>query len=158
MQHLKEALVREVGEEELLTYLALGAAAFKDGRPVFRPVVHTFVRGIPGAVMSFPDGAEPRLWLSAQDEIAEHEGQDGMWRPRVLTCTTCGQHYFEAYLKDFQFTGAQPEGGQLADGGEAYWEALDKDHGGQRLVVVDQMISQDEEADLEEENWSCPAL
>lgn len=147
---------RRVSEEELLTYLTLGAAAFKGGRAVFRPVVHGFIRGIPGAVVTFPKGDEPQLWLSSEDEIADKGGEDVMWRPPVHTCTTCGQHYFVTYLKDFEFTKAAPEGGQLAEGGETYWEALDKDHGGRRLVVVDQVISKDEDTDLEEETWSHP--
>jgi ATP-dependent helicase YprA (DUF1998 family) len=153
---LKALVKRRVSEEELLTYLTLGAAAFKDGRAVFRPVVHSFVRGIPGAVVTFPTGDEPQLWLSSEDEIADKGGEDGMWRPRVHTCTTCGQHYFVTYLKDFEFSKAEPEGGQLAEGGHCYWEALDKDHGGRRLLVVDQIISKEEDADLEEEAWSYP--
>src|SRR5690606_26196299 len=50
MAELEHAVKRPVSEEEMLTYLALGATAFRDGRPIFRPVVHAFVRGIPGAV------------------------------------------------------------------------------------------------------------
>jgi ATP-dependent helicase YprA (DUF1998 family) len=156
MHHLKEAAKRAVSEEELLVYLTLGAAAFKGGRPVFRPVVHAFIRGIPGAVVTFPTGNETTLWLSSEDEIANQGGEDVMWRPPVHSCTTCGQHYFVTYLKDFEFTKAAPEGGQLADGGEAYWEVLDKENGGKRLVLVDLVISQEEGADLEDEDWSHP--
>lgn len=147
---------RPVSEEELLAYLALGAAAFKDGRPVFRPVVHAFVRGIPGAVASFPDGDEPKLWLSSEDERESAEEGEAMWRPPVHTCTTCGQHYYVAYLKDFKFTEAEPEGGQLAEGGESVWEAEDKDHGGQRAVLVDRIISREEDESLGEEKWAHP--
>ena len=148
---------RPVSEEELLSYLALGAAAFKDGRPVYRPVMHAFVRGIPGAVATFPIGNDPKLWLSSEDEIEAGGGDDdGMWRPAVHTCTTCGQHYYVTFLKDFKFTGSEPEGGQLAEGGEAYWEACDKDHGGLRLVLVDQIISQEADEDLEGQTWSLP--
>ncbi len=156
MHHLTEGAKRKVSEEELLIYLTLGAAAFKGGRPVFRPVVHAFVRGIPGAVVTFASGNEPKLWLSSEDEIADQGGEDVMWRPPVHTCTTCGQHFYVTHLKDFEFTKAAPEGGQLADGGEAYWETLDKDHGGKRVVLVDQVISQEEGADLEDEDWSHP--
>lgn len=90
----------------------MAAAARLDGRPLLRPVVHSFVRGIPGAVVSFPDEtAEPRLWLAAEDEIehggtapaeeAEPSGEARSARLPVLTCTTCGQHYYEAHLEDF---------------------------------------------------------
>ncbi len=151
---IEKMIGREFSEEELLTYLSLGAAAFKDGRPVFRPVVHAFVRGIPGAVVTFPTGNEPTLWLSSEDEISD--GKNGMWRPPVFTCTTCGQHYYVAWLKDFEFTKAQPGGGQLAESGQCFWEALDKDHGGKRVVLVDVVISQEDDVGLEQESWSAP--
>jgi len=154
LHQLEGQVGRRISEEELLTYLTLAAAAFKDGRPVFRPVVHGFVRGIPGAVVSFPNDNDPKLWLSSEDEIASQGGSDSMWRLPVFTCTTCGQHYYVNFLKDFEFTRAEPEGGQLADGGSFYWEALDKDHGGKRVVLVDQVINQEEDAELEQENWS----
>ena len=151
---LRSLAGRAVAEEELLAYLALGAAAFKDGRPVYRPVVHAFVRGIPGAVVSFPDGNQPRLWLSSEDEKVQ-PGQTPLWHAPVYTCTTCGQHYYVAHLKDFQFTASQPEGGQLAEGDQVYWQAADKEHGGLRAVLVDQVISQEED-DLAAESWSHP--
>ena len=41
-------------------------------RPLLRPVVHGFVRGISGAVASFPEGADGlRLWLAAEDEMQQ---------------------------------------------------------------------------------------
>lgn len=153
---LAKRIGRAVTEEELLNYLALGAAAFKAGRPVFRPILHGFIRGISGAIATFPHDNEPQLWLSSEDELAAQSGQGNIWRPPVHTCTTCGQHYFVTYLKDFQFVGAEPEGGQLAEEGDAYWEALDKDHGGNRVVLLDQVLSQDEDVELEEEKWSHP--
>ncbi len=156
LKDLRERLGRVLSEEELLTYLALGAAAFHEGRPLFRPVLHGFVRGIPGAVVTFPQGNEPRLWLSSEDEIASHGGQDNLWRVPAYTCTTCGQHYFVTHLKDFEFTGAEPGGGELAEGGSWYWGTLDKDHGGCRVVLVDQVLSQGEDDELEEERWSHP--
>ncbi|MGC9327588.1 MAG: DEAD/DEAH box helicase [Candidatus Hinthialibacter sp.] len=156
ISQLKKIADRHVSEEELLIYLALGAAAFKEGRPVFRPIVHGFVRGIPGAVVSFPQDDTPKLWLSSEDEIAAQEGSDNTWKTPLYTCTTCGQHYFVSYLKDFKFTGGKPEGGQLAEGDSFYWESLDKEHGGKRVVLVDQVISQDDEEDLEKESWSHP--
>lgn len=156
ISELEHGAKRAISEEELLTYLTLGAAAFKEGRPVLRPVVHAFVRGIPGAVVSFPTGNDPALWLSSEDEIAAADGADTMWRLPAYTCTTCGQHYYVTFLKDFAFTKSEPEGGQLADGGDSYWEALDKQHGGRRVVLVDQVICQAEDDDLAAEKWSHP--
>ena len=153
---LSETVGREISEEELITYLTLGAAAVNQGRPAFRPVVHGFVRGIPGAIATFPSGNEPNLWLSSEDEMTSRDNDTNVWRTPVYTCTTCGQHYFVSFLKDFQFTEAVPGGGQLADEGDTYWEPLEYTHGGQRVVLVDQVISQQTEEDLAEENWSHP--
>jgi hypothetical protein len=96
--------------EELLIWLALGAASRKEGRPLLRPIIHAFVRGVGGAVVTFPDGkARPRLWLSAED-ASNDAASDDLFRLPVLTCTTCGQHYFEHFVEDFTFTGKTPEG------------------------------------------------
>ncbi|MCK5806348.1 MAG: DEAD/DEAH box helicase, partial [Lentisphaeria bacterium] len=131
-------LARPISEEEVLTYLALGAAAFKQGRPVYRPVVHGYVRGIPGGVVTFPNGQDVKLWLSSEEEL--HQDSDRqLWRVPVHTCTTCGQHYYVAWLRDFEFTASEPAGGQLAENGSSYWQALDKDHGGKRTVLLDQV-------------------
>ena len=212
---MRQATGREVAEAEILAWLTLAAAARSNGRPLLRPVVHGFVRGIPGAVVSFPDeSGEPRLWLAAEDEI-EHEaggaeaarsgkaprlsraaedetehreagpgntatgaqsgreagtpsGRPPTGVPRgsraaresaaaastddpaqtarlpVLTCTTCGQHYFEAHLQDFSFDGRRPGGGEPSERG-VFWPPLDEALGGRRVVLVDRLIGGDEE-------------
>src|SRR5690606_23336252 len=92
---LEEAVGRPVTEPEILAWLTLGAAARREGRPLLRPVVHTFVRGISGAVVTFPsDRDEPALWLAAEDEVEAPGEQEERAHFPVLTCTTCGQHYF----------------------------------------------------------------
>ena len=149
---LEKRLGRPVREEEVLAWLTLGAAARRDGRPLLRPVVHGFVRGIGGAVVSFPDNADgPRLWLAAEDEEAsglgpEH-GRATSARFPVTTCTTCGQHYFLAFLKDFEFLGKTPGGGEAGLAG-SFWPRLEQALGGQRVVVFDSLIgaSDDEDA------------
>lgn len=137
---LGNAMGRTVSEEELLCYLTLGAASLKEGRPLLRPVVHGFIRGISGAVVTFPRDNEPKLWLSSEDEL-KRDNDEKWWRPRVFTCTTCGQHYYVSHLKDFGFTKTEPEGGQLAEEGKHYWETLDPNNGGKRIVLVDRIIS-----------------
>ena len=201
LDELPPALERHVGrpvtEAEILIWLTLGAAARHEGRPLLRPVVHGFVRGIGGAVVSFPEGiAGPRLWLAAEDEAGpaapldgerekesptraaapstsgptgEREGHtpasqepgEGQERRRapgegharfpVTTCTTCGQHYYVAFLKDFTFTGKRPGGGE-AGAGSSWWEPLDETLGGRRVVLVDRLIgaSDDEDDEAEE--------
>ena len=290
LDELPPALERHVGrpvtEAEILAWLTLGAAARCEGRPLLRPVVHGFVRGIGGAVVSFPeDAGGPRLWLAAEDEAgpaepldgkregesstnaatpsmsgpaggarltggpreeqgsgrregtqppmqfdarsqpgnhlpgersgsrqlpglpggrstivpasageregesstnaaassvpgptAEREGEpsateesderqapDGT-RERsqapgesharfpVTTCTTCGQHYYVAFLKDFTFTGKQPGGGEAGSGnsGGSWWEPLDETFGGRRVVLVDRLIGASDDEDHDE--------
>lgn len=133
---------RTVTDQEILALLALGAIARKDGRPLLRPVVHAFVRGVAGAVVTFPKGeTAPKLWLSAEDaEAATPE----MQRLAVLSCTTCGQHYFVHHVEDFTFTDRVPGGGTaVADG--AVWRALDPAQGGRRVLLVDRRINDDED-------------
>ena len=75
--------------------------------------MHGFVRGIGGAVVTFPEAADgARLWLAAEDEVSRGELDENHAHFPVMTCTTCGQHYYIAFLKDFIFTGKQPGGGR----------------------------------------------
>jgi ATP-dependent helicase YprA (DUF1998 family) len=139
---LEGRLGREVSEEEILCWLALGAASRNEGRPLLRPVVHAFIRGVGGAVVTFPEDAEPRLWLSAE-QAETGEGQDDRYfRFNVTTCTTCGQHYYVHYLSDFSFTDAAPGGGEAIDD-RVVWRPLEQAEGGHRLVLVDRMIADD---------------
>ena len=131
---------RPVTEAEILAWLTLGAAARRDGRPLLRPVVHGFVRGIGGAVVTFPEDADgARLWLAAEDELGPDDHGENRARFPVMTCTTCGQHYYIAFLKDFIFTGKQPGGGE-AGGGSHWWLSLEEAHGGKRAVLFDRLI------------------
>ena len=71
---LEEKIGRPVTEAEILSWLTLGAAARSEGRPLLRPVVHGFLRGISGAVVSFPEAdPEPRLWLASPEDQLETE-------------------------------------------------------------------------------------
>ena len=148
---LARRLGRPVAEAEVLAWLTLGAAARANGRPLLRPVVHGFVRGIGGAVATFPeDGAGPRLWLAAEDQLAGREGRepgDGHAHFAVTTCTTCGQHYYLAFLEDFSYTGARPGGGRVGAAG-SWWPALEEAQGGKRVVLIDRLIgATDEDAE-----------
>ena len=62
----------------------------------------------------------------------------------MTTCTTCGQHYYIAFLKDFSFTGKHPGGGE-AEGDHSWWAPLEETHGGARVVLIDRLISADED-------------
>ena len=96
---LEQKIGRPITEAEILCWLTLGAAARYQGRPLLRPVVHGFLRGISGAVVSFPEGHRgPRLWLAAEDEIKEGGIEVKHAHFPAMTCTTCGQHYFISFL------------------------------------------------------------
>jgi len=147
---LNEKIGRPVSEAEVLSWLTLGAAARLAGRPLLRPVVHGFVRGISGAVVSFSAGGDaPRLWLAAEDEIEAAEGEEKHAHFPVATCTTCGQHYFISFLKDFVYTGRRPGGGE-ADGDSFYWEPLEQAQGGCRVILLDGLIGGSDDEDLED--------
>ena len=144
LNDLEERVGRSIPEEELLIWLTLGTAARKGNRPLLRPVVHAFIRGVPGAVVTFPDTDErPRLWLSAEDEEAVR-GDEATTRLAVMTCTTCGQHYFLHSVADFEFTGGIPGGGE-AVGDTWKWPPLEESLGGRRVVLLDRVISVDED-------------
>jgi ATP-dependent helicase YprA (DUF1998 family) len=137
-ESLGTALGRAVTEEELLSWLILGAIAMKANRPLLRPVVHAFLRGIGGASVSFPAGTNhPKLHFSAEQPVS---GSPDTYRMPISTCTTCGQHYFAAHFKDFEHTGRVFAGGQ-ASGGTRFWEPQDEAKGGRRCVLVNHLVS-----------------
>ena len=150
---LAELVGRPVPESEIMAWLALGAATGRgDSDPLLRPVVHSFVRGVGGAVVTLSDpGAAARLWLAGED--ADAELGESYWRFPLITCTTCGQHYYETSVKDFGLlTGvrAGPSGGDLV-GSTRVWEHLPVETGGSRVVLVDRLVvSPDEDDDAED--------
>jgi ATP-dependent helicase YprA (DUF1998 family)/phage repressor protein C with HTH and peptisase S24 domain/rubrerythrin len=153
---LEEKIGRPVTEAEILAWLTLGAAAQREGRPLLRPVVHGFVRGISGAVASFPEDADGlRLWLAAEDEIQEAGGETRHAHFPVTTCTTCGQHYFITFLKDFEFHAKAPSGGEAAGDG-SYWEPLEEAQGGKRVVMTDRIVGGSDDEDIEENQKTSP--
>jgi len=135
VDELRVRLGRPMREEEVLTWLALGAASRKGGRPLLRPVVHAFVRGVGGAVVDFPPTeAGPRLWLSAADAPS-----GDLVRLPVHACTTCGQHYFSHALYNFEFDDAAPRGGEPGDP-TYFWRADDSPRTGRRVVLLDRLV------------------
>lgn len=148
LKDLSERVSRAVLEEELLAWLALGSAARKQGRPLLRPVVHGFARGVEGAVVTFPkDQERPRLWLSVEDVQEAAQKNQQQYHPLPVTsCTTCGQHYFTLHVKDFEFTGQRPGGGDAVGEGRV-WQPLDLHLGGKRVVLLDRLITEEVEDD-----------
>lgn len=150
---LAETVGRPVPEAEILAWLALGAATGRGGHdPLLRPVVHSFVRGVGGAVVTFSNpGAAARLWLSGEDAAAELG--EGYRRFPIITCTTCGQHYYETWVKDFALRAgvrAGPVGGDRI-GNTRVWEHVPEETGGSRVVLVDRLVVSPDEDDGTEE-------
>ncbi len=152
---LESKIGRPVTESEILAWLALGAATGRGGHdPLLRPVVHSFVRGVGGAVVTFsnPDQGA-RLWLSGDD--AATELGKSFWRFPIITCTTCGQHYYETWVKNFGLKAgvkAGPTGGELV-GTTTIWEHVPEETGGNRVVLLDRLVvSPDEDDETNEED------
>jgi hypothetical protein len=150
---LQERVGREVSEAEIMAWLALGAATGRGGHdPLLRPVAHSFVRGVGGAVVTFSgQGATSKLWLSGED-AAEALG-DAHHRFPVITCTTCGQHYYETWVKGLTLDASaarDPEGGDL-EGGARVWRFVDEAHAGTRALLVDRLVVRPDEDDAVEE-------
>ncbi len=145
------ALGRQVSEAECLAWLVLGAASRDEGRPLLRPVVHAFVRGVGGAVVTFPvEPPGPRLWLSAEQQI-EEEGEAPVLRLPLTSCSTCGQHYFVHFLADFALTGEGfGGGGAVAD--RRFWPSMEEAQGGRRVVLVDRVVGQPDPGDEDPED------
>lgn len=131
---------------ELLATLALGAAAERGDNPLLRPKAHYFVQGLEGAVATFVDEGgrpEPRLYLSIDRALADHpERMPTAFFP-ILSCKTCGQHYFTAWLKGFSVAAGEPAGGE-AEGGNVIWEGVPQDDG-ERVVFTDRFLSEESE-------------
>ncbi len=141
---------------ELLTYLILGAAAQKGGESLLRPKVHFFLRGLDEMVVAL-DGTEanPRLqlFLSLNETKQRFPGRhDDAFLP-ILTCRSCGQHFFEQHILDLEFArGAKNqlrgfENGKATqdnNGQEnAFWSPS-PEGSGTRLVLTNRLL---EEAD-----------
>lgn len=122
---------RSFSEEEAFLWMALGAAARREGRPLLRPVLHAFIRGIDGAVVTFPQGvAEPRLFLAAAD-AAREEGV----RLSILSCTTCGHHFLAHSVKDLKVAKNELKGGDAYEEATC-WPPLATEHDGVRVVLT----------------------
>lgn len=53
----------------------------------------------------------------------------------LMTCTTCGQHYFVHHVRDFTFTDRAPGGGEAVEN-RVIWRPLEEQLGGDRIVFL----------------------
>ncbi|MFA4906708.1 MAG: DEAD/DEAH box helicase [archaeon] len=139
----KDRSSSEQNQAELLCYLAIGAAAQKEGNPLIRPKLHYFVKGLEGAVVTYdkeqkePENS-PRLFLSRK-EAREITGNDDVAILSVFVCKTCGQHYFEGYYQNLEVEGEKIVGGQ-AEGNTIIWLPSNETEG-KRVLLTNRFIS-----------------
>ncbi len=141
---------------ELLAYLVLGAAAQKGGESLLRPKVHFFLRGLDEMVVALGgSAATPKvdLFMSLSEAKETHAGRHDAAFFSVLTCSSCGQHFFENYYQGLEFSrgpknqlrdfdhgnAAQDDAGQE----NAVWSTAPSETG-TRIVLTNRLL---EEAD-----------
>ena len=141
---------------ELLSYLVLGAAAQKGGESLLRPKVHFFLRGLDEMVVSLggtDKATKIDLFMSLADAKETHAGRHDDAFFSVLTCKSCGQHFFEKHFKELEFAkgprnqlrGFEHGNATQDDSGKenAVWSTAPAESG-TRLVLADRLL---EEAD-----------
>lgn len=141
---------------ELLSCLVLGAAAQKSGDSLLRPKVHFFIRGLDEMVVAL-DGTEAapamKLFLSLAEAKEQYGGRhDDAFFP-VLTCRSCGQHFFEKWYQELEFfkgPKSQLKGldhgnaAQNDDGSDnAVWPTAPADVG-TRLILTNRLLEEAE--------------
>jgi hypothetical protein len=153
-----------VTEAELLAWLALGAtsrsqtnnqdkAENKNYRPLLRPIIHGFIRGVGGAIVTFPpEQKRPRLYLSTESLSSQ---DSNLFKLPITSCVTCGQHYFIHHVKDFNYCDKIPGGGDAKEN-NVIWQPLSEELGGNRLALFDQLISNDDEDEDQSHNKATP--
>jgi hypothetical protein len=127
------------GSHEVLAWLALGAACARDGHdPLLRPVVHSFVRGVGGAVVTFRPGRQPRGCGSPGEDAKPRRWAHGWPRfrcsrapPAGSTTTRPGQGLHPRG----RFSG-RPSGGDQV-GPRSVWPPKAESPRGRRALFVD---------------------
>jgi ATP-dependent helicase YprA (DUF1998 family)/SOS-response transcriptional repressor LexA len=140
----------EGAQAEVLAYLALGAAAERDGAPLLRPKMHLFVRGLEGAAVTFEEGgAKARLHFSKEQAQASEPTRLPTAIFPISVCRTCGQHYMTTWLSDFDLgdTG-RPNGGDAVDD-TIVWPPTPEDEG-IKVRFTDRFVSElvEEDSDV----------
>ena len=134
----------------------LGAAAQKSGESLLRPKVHFFIRGLDEMVVAL-DGTEAapatKLFLSLADAKEQYGGRHDDAFFSVLTCQSCGQHFFEKWYQELEFSrGAKNQlkdfdhgnATQNDDGTEnAVWSTSPAETG-TRLVLTNRLLEEAE--------------
>lgn len=137
--------------DELLAYLALGAAAEQEGTPLLRPKLHYFIKGLDGAGVVLeadpgPRKIKPHLYLSCEEAREDTEGRiepTGVFP--VVGCPQCGQHHYVQYLKDLQSApGEEVAGGIQHEGGRVFQPDPDQ-MAESKVFFTDNIVIEDDE-------------
>jgi ATP-dependent helicase YprA (DUF1998 family) len=150
-RHSTALAVNDQAKGELLCYLALGAAAEREGNPLLRPKVHYFIKGLEGAVIVFvPHGQSADFRAALHLSLAsamQKEAVEPAACPPVLVCKNCGQHYLEGYYRNFLLDNGKLYGGDL-EGDNIIWEVADETNG-TRVLFTNRFTSElDRDDDL----------
>jgi len=106
---------------EVLAYLAMGVRAQKEGDPILRPKLHTFISGLDQAHARFEDDGELHLYLTnKEDLLQQHPAWPASGVFPVSVCTTCGQHLMATSIHGPGVEGGKIVGGQQ-EGHNAVW-------------------------------------
>ncbi|MFA5312228.1 MAG: DEAD/DEAH box helicase [Methanomassiliicoccales archaeon] len=141
----------EDSEFEVLTYLALGAAAERDGMPLLRPQMHYFVRGLGGAAATLKevDGKTmANLYFTMQKAVEIEREIDPHAIFPVLSCKNCGQHFFETWIP--KITEGDMASSGLLEGDNTYWNAIPEGEG-TRIIFTNRFVSELDDLDDAEE-------
>ena len=141
---------------ELLAYLVLGAAAQKGGESLLRPKVHFFLRGLDEMVVALNGtAAAPKvdLFMSLHHAKETHAGRHDAAFFSVLTCSSCGQHFFENYFQGLELARGRNNQLQDFDHGNAAQDDEGKENAvwstapaetGTRLVLTNRLLEEAE--------------
>jgi len=162
-----EQVAKEVGrpidptwnQVEVLAYLALGVRAQKEGDPILRPKLHTFISGLDQAHIRFEDDDDLKLYLTNKVDLTQQHPE---WQPSGIfplsVCTTCGQHLMATEVHGFAADMGQIVGGQQ-EGHNAVWASEGQVPDGPKsgtCYFTDQLAWMPEEE--EEEQGTRPVL
>lgn len=139
---------------ELLSYLALGAFAEKEGNPLLRPKVHYFVKGLEGVVATFNKDEEgkfyPKLNMNMDEAMKDNEVQPTACLP-TLVCGNCGQHYFEGIYENLVIDNKEIGGGEAIEGNHVWLSSYKGNENSNRAIMTDSFFIEDNEDEVSNE-------
>lgn len=154
MEKLKIRFDRETSQIELLSYLALGSFAEKEGNPLLRPKVHYFVKGLEGVVATFKKDEcgkfYPKLNMNIDVAMKENEVQPTGCLP-TLVCGNCGQHYFEGIYENLIIKDKEISGGEVIEGDHVWLSSYKGNENANRAIMTDSFFIEENDDEISTE-------